>query len=156
MMYYVDAYVGFGSNLGDCSANLKKAIELLSIKEGIKLGQISSFYLTEPVGYKDQPYFTNAVCLFKTTLGVNEFFTNLKTIECLMGREKTFKWGPRKIDLDLLLYGDLVLNSPDLKIPHPLMNKRNFVLIPLTEIAPNLIHPVLQVKIQDIIHLQRI
>ena len=146
-----NTYIGLGANQGNRLANLKKALELLNSDRDIDLISVSSFYITEPVGYKEQPYFINAVSFFKTTLGVEDFFSRLQSIEHLIGKEETFKWGPRKIDLDLLFYNELILDTPNLKIPHPLIYERLFVLIPLAELAPAFIHPQLKVSIQELI-----
>ena len=136
------AYIGVGSNVGDRKDNCRKAIELLR-ETGRVLG-ISSLYHTEPVGYKEQEDFINAVVSIETDLSATELLDACHVIEGRLGRKRTLRWGPRTIDLDILLYGDQIMNQPHLIIPHPLMATRKFVLAPLAEIAPEVMHPVLQ------------
>ena len=135
------AYIGIGSNVGDKSANCLQAIEYLA-EAGRVIGA-SSLYYTEPVGFKTQPDFINAVVALETDSPPAELLAVCHTIEERLGRRRTVRWGPRTIDLDILLYGDLVINQPNLVIPHPLMAARRFVLAPLAEIAPDAMHPVL-------------
>ncbi len=135
----VTVYLGLGSNLGDRQCNLAKAIELLSPQ--VKVEQVSSLYETEPVGYSEQPRFLNAVCSASTRLTPQELLTLAKGIESQMGRKPTFPNAPRPIDVDILFYGEQVFRSPELTIPHPRLMERAFVLVPLAEIAPNVIHP---------------
>lgn len=134
-------YIGIGSNIGDREANCKKAIELLQTK-GIVTTKISSIYETEPWGVKEQPKFLNMALEAETNLSPEKLLIALKDIEKQMKREYAIKWGPRIIDLDLLFYDNIILDTDDLKIPHPLICKRDFVLLPLSEIAPNKVHPV--------------
>lgn len=135
------AYLGLGANLGDRQGNLLQALQYL--KGRLDVVSLSSFYETEPVGYSDQPRFLNAVCEVLTELEPVALLRLSKWIEQRMGRMATFRNGPRPIDVDLLLYDDLVLDGGDLVIPHPRMHERSFVLVPLAEIAPDLVHPVL-------------
>jgi 2-amino-4-hydroxy-6-hydroxymethyldihydropteridine diphosphokinase len=134
-------YLSLGSNIGDRSANLSCAISNLSPE--IYPQVPSSIYETEPWGYSDQPPFLNQVLKATTELAPQELLNFLKKIEVSMGRQETFRFGPRLIDLDILLYDDLVLSTSDLTIPHPRIAERGFVLVPLAEIAPDLMHPVL-------------
>ncbi|MDD5127648.1 MAG: 2-amino-4-hydroxy-6-hydroxymethyldihydropteridine diphosphokinase [Dehalococcoidales bacterium] len=135
----VTIYLGLGSNLGNREENLKKAVEYLG--ERMRLGKVSSVYDTDPLGDTDQPRFLNMVCELSTTLTPEGLLTTVKGIESKMGR--TGKTGvPRPIDIDILLYGNMVYNTPQLTIPHPRMHERAFVLVPLAEIAPDVIHPV--------------
>jgi len=134
------AYIGIGSNVGDKKANCHKAIELLGLTE--RIVGVSSFYYTEPVGYKEQEDFINAVAAVETDRSPGELLTVCHSIEDRLGRTRTIQWGPRTADLDILLYGDVVMNSVDLIILHPLMTVRKFVLVPLVEIAPHVVHPV--------------
>jgi 2-amino-4-hydroxy-6-hydroxymethyldihydropteridine diphosphokinase len=135
------AYIGIGSNVGDREANCLKAIELLS--EAGRVINVSSLYYTEPVGYKEQEFFINAVAALETDLSARELLNACHAIEDRLGRRRTVRWGPRTIDLDILLYGDLMMSEPDIVIPHPMMETRKFVLAPLAEIAPDVMHPVL-------------
>ncbi len=135
-------YIGIGSNLGDRPGNCLKAIELLEA-EGLKVTKRSSIHETEPWGMKDQPRFVNMAIEAETDLAPRQLLRLLKKIEDVMGRVGTMKWGPRIIDLDILLYGDMIVQEADLEIPHPLMHEREFVLEPLSEIAPQKVHPVL-------------
>jgi 2-amino-4-hydroxy-6-hydroxymethyldihydropteridine diphosphokinase len=137
----VIAYIGIGSNVGDRAANCLQAIESLS--EAGRILSVSSLYYTEPVGFKVQEDFINAVVALETDRPPDELLAVCQAIEERLGRRRTVRWGPRTIDLDILLYGDLVMNQPDLDIPHPLMAARRFVLAPLVEIAPDAVHPVL-------------
>jgi 2-amino-4-hydroxy-6-hydroxymethyldihydropteridine diphosphokinase len=141
-------YLSTGSNLGDRALNLRNAIASL-IPEVHPLSQ-SSIYETEPWGYSDQPVFLNQVIKGSTILEPMELLKFLKEIEAFMGRQETFRFGPRIIDLDILFYDDLILDTPKLTIPHPRIAERAFVLIPLAEIAPDLIHPILMKTIQEL------
>jgi 2-amino-4-hydroxy-6-hydroxymethyldihydropteridine diphosphokinase len=141
-------YLSTGSNLGDRALNLRNAIASL-IPEVQTLTQ-SSIYETEPWGYSDQPTFLNQVIKASTILEPIELLNFLKEIERLMGRQETFRFGPRKIDLDILFYDDLILDTPKLIVPHPHIAERAFVLIPLAEIAPDLIHPIYKKTIQEL------
>ncbi len=135
------AYISIGSNVGDKKVNCRTAIDLL-----VELGRVisvSSLYYTEPVGYKEQEDFINAVAAVETSCSPSELLSRCHSIEDRLGRRRTVRWGPRTIDLDILLYGDLVMNQPDLVIPHPLMTRRKFVLAPLSEINPAAMHPIL-------------
>lgn len=136
----VTVYIGLGANVGDREANINRALVEL-VRAGCALSQVSSIYETAPVGFSDQPDFLNAVAEIETDLGPGELMDALAGIERKIGREETFKWGPRTIDLDILLYGDRTLAEDNLAIPHPEMSKRAFVLVPLAEIAPNARHP---------------
>ncbi|NWF52525.1 MAG: 2-amino-4-hydroxy-6-hydroxymethyldihydropteridine diphosphokinase [Nitrospirae bacterium] len=144
------AYIGIGSNLGNRKNNCLRAIELIK-KNGIIIRKLSSMYKTEPWGIKDQPYFLNMAIEIETELNPIELLKILKNIENKIGRKESFKWGPRIIDLDILLFNNLIFKEDSLEIPHPLMHKRNFVLLPLCEIAPDRIHPLLKKKISDLI-----
>jgi 2-amino-4-hydroxy-6-hydroxymethyldihydropteridine diphosphokinase len=136
-------YIGFGSNLGDRVANCRSALEALGRLPNSKITAISSLYETEPV-CSDGPWFLNGAVGLSTLLGPEELLENCQKIETRLGRTRERATAaPRTIDLDLLLYGEEILNTPTLKIPHPRMHERAFVLIPLTEIAPKGWHPVL-------------
>jgi len=145
------AYIGLGSNIGNKSENILHALNLLNQNHDIKIIKISSFYETEPIGYEDQDWFINAVAELETYISPKRLLGILLGIEQEMGRKREIKWGPRIIDLDLLLYNELCLNKPDLIIPHPRMHERAFVLVPLAEIAENAIHPVFNQSIKEIL-----
>jgi 2-amino-4-hydroxy-6-hydroxymethyldihydropteridine diphosphokinase len=132
--------IGLGTNLGDRLENLAGA--LLALRERIgPLTGLSRVYASEPVGFRDQPEFWNAVALFETGLTPLQVFEHSQTIERALGRVATFRGGPRIIDLDVLLYDDVVLSSDPLVVPHPRLHERAFVLRPLAELAPDRIHP---------------
>ena len=146
------AYIGFGSNIGDRLVHIQNAIQTLSKTEGITLQKISSLYKTDPVGYEAQAQFLNGVAAIQTSLSPLSLLHTLKDIETAVGRQHRIRWGPREIDLDILIYGDLCLRTEKLILPHPEMHLRSFVLVPLAEIAPNLVHPVFQETIQTILN----
>ena len=149
-VFFHTAYVALGSNLGDKEANLRRALELL-IERGVEIVKTSTFISTEPYGVTDQPTFLNGVCEVRTSLEPLELLHTLLEIEQEMGRVRLRHWGERNIDLDLLLYEDVVMDTPQLKLPHPDMQNRDFVLLPLAEIAPELVHPTLQKTISELV-----
>ena len=134
-------YLGLGANLGDRQNNLVQALQLL--RSQMTIEQVSSCYETAPVGYTEQPAFINIACRASTELAPHELLRFVKQVEQRMGRLATFRYGPRLIDVDILLYDDLMLDAPELTIPHPLMAERAFVLVPLAEIASEVRHPAL-------------
>ena len=135
----MDVYLGLGANMGDRQANLEMAIELLG--ERLNLQQVSSVYETEPVGIPDQPWFLNTVVAGETALTPQRLLKLCKEIERAAGRKETVRFGPRVLDIDILLYKGLVIHEKDLDIPHPRMHERRFVLVPLLEIAPSIKDP---------------
>ena len=135
------AYLGLGSNLGERKENLRQALTLLSLE--VNLEEVSSVYETEPVGYKEQPLFLNMVCRIATNLPPEELSHLAKEIETRMGRIPSFPNAPRIIDIDILFYDNKIMETRNLTIPHPRLKDRAFVLIPLAEIAPDLVHPKL-------------
>jgi 2-amino-4-hydroxy-6-hydroxymethyldihydropteridine diphosphokinase len=145
-------YLGLGSNLENRKSNLKEAVRQISEFATIK--KLSSIYETEPWGLKDQPKFLNQVLFVESSLGSNELLSHLKKIEQQMGRKKSARYGPRLIDLDILFYDELIMNTDDLTIPHPHITERAFVLVPLAEIAPKMNHPqyhkTIKVLLQDV------
>jgi 2-amino-4-hydroxy-6-hydroxymethyldihydropteridine diphosphokinase len=143
----VTVYLSLGSNLGNRQENLDRALKLLS--ERMRIGKVSSIYDTEPIGPVSQPRFLNLACEAFTRLTPEGLLALVKGIEAKMGRYSR-SGEPRIIDIDILLYGDQTVNKPDLVIPHPGMAERSFVLIPLAEIAPDVIHPVLQKPIKEL------
>jgi 2-amino-4-hydroxy-6-hydroxymethyldihydropteridine diphosphokinase len=134
-------YLSLGSNLGNRARNIYGALTRLALF--ISLREISSLYESEPVGLAEQPWFLNLVCRGDTSLGPHELLAVAKRIEREMGRKEGVRFGPRLVDVDILFYEDLILSSADLEIPHPRLHERGFVLVPLNEIAPALVHPKL-------------
>ena len=145
----VEVYLGIGSNLEDRKTNLLNGLTLLS--ERIKMAKFSSIYETEPWGYADQPPFLNCVCVGTTGLTPSELLLSIKEVELLLGREPTVPWGPRIFDVDILLYGQYVVDHPDLQVPHPRLKERAFVLVPLAEIAATHVHPTEMLTMQELL-----
>ena len=145
----VEAYIALGSNLGDREANIKKAIDALKVR--IKIVKASSLYETKPMYIEDQGWFLNCAVEVETDLTPKELLKFLKNIEQKLGRKTVRRNGPRIIDLDILFYADQILRENDLEVPHPKIGERSFVLVPLAEIAPNLIHPVNKKTIADML-----
>lgn len=143
-------FLGLGSNIGHRAANVKRACRLIDQIEGVRLVRTSSLIETKPVGHEDQPDFINGVVEIETTLPPRGLLTEIKRIEHEMGRVETFRYGPRLIDIDILLFGDRIIDGPGLTIPHPRMHERLFVLGPLAEIAPEAVHPVLRKTILEL------
>jgi 2-amino-4-hydroxy-6-hydroxymethyldihydropteridine diphosphokinase len=144
------AYIGMGSNVGKKLLRCREAIsEILKIDHNKLLVQ-SSFYKTEPLGYAAQDWFINGVIKIETGLTAHELLGSLKAIEARLGRRETFRWGPRAIDLDLLFYDEEQIQTDELHVPHPLLHKRQFVLVPLAEIDFSLLHPVLKKTVQEL------
>lgn len=135
------AYLGLGANLGDAASTLRYAATTIAQLSGVHRLQLSSLYRSAPVGYIDQPDFTNAVAAVETSLTPHALLVALQEIEQRFGRQRTFRNAPRTLDLDILLYGDLALDDGTLTIPHPRMTERAFVLVPLAEIAPDITLP---------------
>lgn len=143
------AYIGLGSNLGDKKANCRGAIALLA-----KCGRVvrsSSLYCTAPMGYTDQDDFVNAVVEIETNLSPDDLLDQCRSIEEELGRVRTVHWGPRTIDVDILLYGSVTLETAELTVPHPLLHSRRFVLAPLCEIAPLAFHPKLRKTVSELL-----
>lgn len=138
------AYIALGANLGDRRANIARAIEQLRATPGIDVTKVSDLIETAAVGGPPgSPPYLNGAAELKTALSPEALLACLLATEATIGRTRREKWGPRLIDLDLLLYGNQIIDTPDLKVPHPLMHTRRFVLEPLAQIAPDAVHPVL-------------
>src|SRR5688500_5199024 len=144
-------YLALGTNLGDRPTNLRQAIASLTPQLDVKAR--SYVYETPPLGYTDQPRFLNQVVKATTYLDPEPLLKHLKRLEVALGRKESFQNGPRLIDIDILFYDELVLNKPSLVIPHPRLHERGFVLLPLLDIAPNLVHPVHQKTVQELVAL---
>ncbi len=142
-------YLALGTNLGDREGNLKQA--LVRLAPFVHVTRMSSIYETEPVGVREQPWFLNQVIAGTTTLSPIDLLRRVKRIEIEMGRTETIRFGPRPIDIDILLYDRLIELSPVLTIPHPRLHERAFVLVPLAEIAPDLVHPRLRKRMRDML-----
>jgi len=137
------AFIGLGSNLGEPERQIEQALELLTAEEGIELRAVSTLRWTDPVGYRDQPRFLNGAAEVETSLGARELLERLLGIERRLGRERGEgpRFGPRTIDLDLLVYGDSAVDEPGLSVPHPRLAERRFAIEPLAELAPELVVP---------------
>ena len=143
------AYVGLGANLGDRAATIRRAIERL--RELGAVEAVSPLYETDPVGYADQPAFLNAVARLRTVVPPDDLLTGLLRIESEAGRVRSFRYAPRTLDLDLLLYEDAIRDGPALTLPHPRLHERAFVLVPLHDLAPNLVHPRLRRTVAELL-----
>lgn len=146
----VDAFIGLGGNLGDAVETVRAAIHALGELPDTQRIAASSLYRTAPVGYLDQPDFINAVVWLRTALPAHVLLQAIQSLELAAGRERSFQDAPRTLDLDVLLYGQQQMDTPDLSVPHPRMHQRGFVLIPLAEIAPDLLIPG-QGAVQDLV-----
>ena len=145
------AYIGLGANLGDPRRQIKEALVRLATIEAVELRQVSSFYLNPPSGPQNQPWFVNAVAQIRTRIGPEALLAGLEGVEAALGRVREERWGPRLIDLDLLLYNGVVSAGPRLILPHPEMHRRAFVLVPLAEIDPEAWHPVLKKSVAELV-----
>lgn len=147
----VHVFLGLGSNVGDRARNLFSAHDHIITTKGIQPLRLSRFYETAPIGGPSQPMFLNAVLSMETVLSPHQLLDRFQSIETAMGRIRSVKWGPRNIDIDILLYGDEIVDDQQLKIPHPLMHTRLFVLEPFVEIAPGVVHPVFKKNYSSVI-----
>lgn len=145
-------YIALGSNMGDKEAYLKQAVEELDREEGCQVEQVSDFLITEPYGYQDQDEFLNGCLELHTLLTPQELLALIHRIERNAGRKREIRWGPRTLDLDILLYDDLILDTKELTIPHIEMQKRDFVLRPMAQIAPFVRHPLLKKRVEEMLN----
>ncbi len=143
-------FIALGSNLGDKRANIEYGLKLLKSEDAVRILKVSDLIETEPYGYTEQDNFLNGAAEIETTLEPRELLRLLKETEESLGREKTLRWGPRTLDLDIIFYDDLITDSPELTIPHREMHLRDFVKIPLCQIAPDFVHPILRKRVCDI------
>lgn len=158
--------IGFGGNMGHSLQICRDAVQRLAADPELRVLTVSSFYRTEPVPVSDQAWFINGVVLARTALGPKGLLTLLQQIEEGFGRTREIRWGPRTLDLDILLFGNLVLALPELQIPHPRLHERRFVLEPACEVAPDWVHPTLGHSMRELLrrletcgaeqHLQRL
>ena len=146
-------YLSLGSNKGDKVNFIHQATSLIANSDNIKLVRASTLYESEPWGEKNQPWFVNVGLEVKTTLSPQEFLTKMQNIEAKLGRireDNTKKWSEREIDIDIIFWGNEIINNPNLKIPHPYAHKRAFVLVPFLELIPDFVHPVIKKSLIDI------
>ena len=149
------AYIGIGSNLGDRRENIAKSIALMRKEKGIQVLRVSSLYESDPWGIREQPRYLNGVLEMETYLSPEDLLHRLLSIEKGLGRRRGKRWGPRIIDLDLLLYESVVMKESapgELILPHPVLHRRKFVLLPLLELVPEVIHPYFKRPIKDFLH----
>ena len=142
-------YLSLGSNLGDRLHNLQRAVNEIKNTVHLTILKVSKVYETEPIGNFNQPMYYNIIIEVETELSPLELLKELRKIEYALGRERHCKWGPRVIDIDIVLYDDVVMVSDDLTIPHPEFRKRRFVLVPLVEVCDNLVDPLTGKKVSD-------
>ena len=144
-------FLGLGSNVGEREKFLNRAVAELKKLRETRIVWASSVYETDPVGNTDQPKFLNAAVEIETTLAPGELYAEVRAIEQRVGRVTTERWGPREIDVDLLLYDGLVFQDNLVTVPHPEMERRKFVLVPLNEIAPDLVHPISGMTVEELV-----
>ncbi len=145
------AFIGIGSNLGDRVKNCLDAIESIRDIPGCAVESRSDLFTTEPQGVRDQDWFVNGVVSVYTCLGASQLLSGLMAIESVMGRVREKKWGPRNIDLDILFFGREIIETEDLIVPHPMVQERRFVLVPMVQLAPDFKHPLLMKSMADLL-----
>lgn len=148
MRFPQKVYLGIGSNLGDPLEFCKQAVGRLSEVEGLSIVKVSSFYLTSPYGFVDQNDFVNCAVCALCSIKPRDLLHEINRIEASLGRKRDLRWGPRTVDIDILLFGDEVINEEGLIIPHPELHKRRFAIIPLLEIERDLVHPVFKRRLK--------
>lgn len=146
------SYIGIGSNLGDKLFNCRYSIDKINQLPGCHVSAVSAIFKTEPVGVTGQPWYANCVVELSTTQGPSQLLKGLLSIESDMGRIRKKRWEARIVDLDILLFGQEIIESDNLIIPHPLLHKRQFVLEPLYQLAPDLVHPVLKLTMNQLLN----
>jgi 2-amino-4-hydroxy-6-hydroxymethyldihydropteridine diphosphokinase len=142
--------LSLGANLGESRMTIARAVKLIAASRGCRLRLVSSYWLTAPVGILDQPDFVNNAALIECDLAPARLLSRLRAIERVLGRQSREKWHEREIDIDILFFGDRVIDTPELTVPHPEIEKRAFVLLPLDEIAANFVHPVLHKTVHQL------
>jgi 2-amino-4-hydroxy-6-hydroxymethyldihydropteridine diphosphokinase len=147
------AFIGIGSNLGDKVVNCETAIDLIGEIPGCQLEACSGFFHTEPVGVESQDWYVNAVASLATAISARDLLAHLLAIESRMGRRRNRKWESRIIDLDILLFGQQIIQEKNLVVPHPLMHERRFVLVPMVELAPDVSHPLTGQSMSELLNL---
>jgi 2-amino-4-hydroxy-6-hydroxymethyldihydropteridine diphosphokinase len=145
----IKIFLGLGSNVGNKAENIKRAVSILS--KNVYKTTLSRFYVSKAVGYKYQPDFINAVLKGYTDLSPTDLLEFIKDVEKDVGRVYRFHWGPREIDIDILFYGDKIINEDYLTVPHPRLHERDFVLLPLIELEPDLVHPVYRKTVKELL-----
>lgn len=142
-MVFDGVFIGIGANLGDRKKTLQEAVLLLNAESNVSVVAVSSVYETDPVGVLDQPKFLNAVLQIETDFCAQDLLDCLLAVEKRFGRVRKIHWGPRTLDLDILFFRDAIIHQPGLKVPHPHLHEREFVLVPLCDLVPDVIHPIL-------------
>ncbi len=144
-------YIGIGSNLGNKVENCRKAINLIEKMPSLTLKEQSPLFRTEPVGVSGQDWYVNCVISLWSEIPAHQILKQLLSIETAMGRERRRKWDPRPIDLDILLFGNRIIHDQDLQVPHPLMHLRKFVLVPMVQLAPDMMHPIINKTMRELL-----